>query len=106
MYEFPTLEGHQTQKQVLAYMEQLGFSSIRIKPLEKSKHIFTHKEWHMIGYAVRVDELALIKSKDREDGILLVDTKETEDKYPIPTAFLAYTRYLKIRLGQSKFIEE
>lgn len=105
MYEFPTLEGHQTQKQVLAYMEQLGFTSIRIKPLEKSKHIFTHKEWHMIGYAIRVDELALLKSKDRDDGILLVDTQETEDKYPIPTAFLAYTRFLNIRLGQSKFME-
>lgn len=105
MYEFPTLEGHQTPKQVLAYLEKLGFPSIRIQPLEKSKHIFTHKEWHMIGYVVRVDELALRERNNRKDGILLVDKIETEEKYPIPAAFAAYTRYLNIRLGQSKFVE-
>lgn len=105
MYEFPTLEGHQTPKQVLAYLEKLGFLSIRILPLENSRHIFTHKEWHMIGYAIRVDELAIMERDKRKDGIILVDKKETEEKYPIPAAFVAYTRYLNIRLGQSKFVE-
>lgn len=103
MYEFPILEGHQTKKQVLFHLKKLGISSIRIQPLEKSKHIFTHKEWHMIGYSVLVDEFEIMERENREDGLLLIEKKETEEKYPIPAAFVSYTRYLNIKLGQNKY---
>ena len=33
-------------------------SLTRIRRLPPAKHVFTHKEWHMSGYLVRVDELA------------------------------------------------
>lgn len=107
LYEFPMLEGYQKQEQVLDYMKKLGYQSIRIKPLEKSKHIFSHKEWHMMGYAIRVDELQLREETEEGKNLILVETKETEERYPIPTAFLAYTKYLNIRLGNKKYeIEE
>ena len=57
MYEFPTLEGHQTKKRVLAYLEAMGLVPLRIEKLAPSKHVFSHREWHMIGYVIRVDEL-------------------------------------------------
>lgn len=103
MYEFPNLEGHKTPKQVLRYMEELGYQSIHVKRLADSKHIFSHREWNMIGYSVRVDELELPKDTERRKALLLVEPKETEKKYPIPTAFLAYTNYLSIKLGQEKY---
>lgn len=101
LYEFPTLEGHQTPKQVLAYLKEIGLHPIFIKQLEASKHIFTHKEWHMTGYVVRVDELMPIEGKAQ--GFLFVEPKETEERYPIPSAFAAYTKYLNIRLGNNRF---
>lgn len=107
MYEFPTLEGHKTAEEVIEYLGNIPLKVIRIQKLQDSKHIFSHKEWHMIGYAVRVDELAEkpegALDKTSENDFLLIEPMETQEKYPIPTAFSAYTNYLNIRLGKDRF---
>lgn len=107
MYEFPTLEGHKTAEEVIEYLGNIPLKVIRIQKLQDSKHIFSHKEWHMIGYAVRVDELAEkpdgALDKTPENDFLLIEPMETQEKYPIPTAFSAYTNYLNIRLGKDRF---
>ena len=101
LYEFPSLEGHKTKEQVIRALKEWGLNPIFIQSLEPSKHIFSHKEWHMKGYAVRVDELMPVDG--REQGFLFVEPEETEEKYPIPSAFAAYTKYLNIKLGNEKF---
>ncbi len=102
LYEFPSMEGYHTAQEVVAYLKEKGLSTIRIQKLSEAKHIFSHKEWHMTGYAVRVDELSDIEGNKPENWIF-VEPGETEDKYPIPSAFGAYTGYLDIRLGQEKY---
>ncbi len=102
MYEFPTLAGHRSEEEVLAYLKELGYKAVRIRRLEDAVHIFTHKEWHMIGYAVRVDELERPQA-DEESGLLFVETEEAEKRYPIPSAFAAYAKYLRLRLGNEKY---
>lgn len=103
LYEFPMIEGIADAEQVIAYVEHLGLHPIRIQQLEKSKHIFTHREWHMIGYAVRVDELQRPDKEQDLEGLLFIETQKTEDEFPIPAAFRAYTKYLDIRIGNNKF---
>lgn len=98
MYEFPWLEGHRSEEQVLEYLEELGIKAIRIRKLEPAKHIFSHKEWHMTGYAVRVDELAGL-GLDKKESFLFIDPAETKDKYPIPSAFAAYADYMEMKRG-------
>lgn len=98
MYEFPWLEGHRSEKQVLEYLEEMGMKAIRIRKLEPTKHIFSHKEWHMTGYAVRVDELAGL-GMDKKEPFLFIDPAETKDKYPIPSAFAAYADYMEMKRG-------
>ena len=100
LYEFPSLEGHKTKEQVIKALKEWGLNPIFIQSLELSKHIFSHKEWHMKGYAVRVDELMPVDGKEK--GLLFVEPKETEEKYPIPSAFAAYTKYLNIKLVNEK----
>ncbi len=87
MYEFPTLEGHLTREEVVACLKEEGLAVLKIEPLCESKHVFTHKEWHMTGYDVRVDELAEKKNKS---GYIFVEQKEARDKYPIPSAYAVY----------------
>lgn len=87
MYEFPCLEGHLTGRQVLEYLKEEGLSVLKIEPLQSSKHIFTHKEWHMIGYAVKVDELAENKNSG---NMIFVEQQEAKERYPIPSAYRAY----------------
>lgn len=89
MYEFPWIEGHLSEQEVLSYLKEIGLSVLHIKPLVASKHIFTHKEWHMTGYAVRVDELA---KKNPKTDLIYVDRKEAIEEYPIPSAFSAYLK--------------
>ena len=100
LYEFPNVAGHLTEEEALEWVRNQGISPIRIQSLGASKHIFSHVEWHMIGYVIRVDELV-----SPEPEFLFIDVKETEKNYPIPAAFLAYTRYMRIRLGNERFEE-
>lgn len=103
MYEFPSLEGFKTAQEVTAYLAANGIRTLRIQPLEEARHIFTHKEWHMKGYMVRVDELMPRQPVGDAADWLFIEPWETQEKYPVPAAFAAYTRYLNIRLGNEKY---
>ncbi len=106
MYEFPSMEGHCTAEEVTQYLVENGLRTIRIQPLEDAKHIFSHKEWHMKGYMIRVDELEPKKPGADSGEWLYIEPAETQEKYPIPAAFSAYTQYLDIKLGNEKYREE
>ena len=102
LYEFPNAEGHLSEQEALLWVKEQKLSPIRIQKLENAKHIFSHVEWHMTGYVVRVDELA-----DNKSGMLFVEAADSQENYPIPVAFGAYTKYMSIRLGSEKYtIEE
>lgn len=105
MYEFPSLEGFYTAEEVTKYLAENGIRTIRIQPAGEAKHIFTHKEWHMKGYLVRVDELdSLNKSGSLGEAVkdwLYIEPEGTKEQYPIPVAFSAYTKYLNIKLGMA-----
>ncbi len=101
MYEFPSMEGYCEAEEVLQYLNYHGLKPLHIRPLEDSKHVFTHKEWHMKGYAIRVDELASKSAVTKE--WLFVEPAETREQYPIPSAFAAYVPYLNIKLGKENF---
>ena len=102
LYEFPNLEGYKTEQEVLQYVEEKKLSPLHIKRLQEAKHIFSHVEWRMIGYAVKVAAL----EEERQEEMLFVNQEETEDIYTIPAAYSAYTAYMNIRLGQEKYKQE
>ena len=106
MYEFPWLEGYPSADAVVEYLADNGIRVIKIQPLEDGKHIFTHKEWHMKGYLVRVDELEPGNPKEAVKDWLYIEPAETKDKYPIPSAFRVYTRMLSMKLGKARYEEE
>lgn len=99
LYEFPNLEGHLTQKQVIAYAKSIGLMPIRVKKLPEAVHVFSHVEWHMKGYEIRVDEL----EKSCREEMLFIHPEEIEGAYPIPAAFQTYTDQVNIRIGQEKY---
>ncbi len=84
MYEFPSLEGHQSEEEVLAHLRDAGVVPMRIRTLQPARHIFTHKEWDMTAYLVRVDELAGMGE------YVFVEPEKMRDEYPVPSAFAAY----------------
>ena len=106
MYEFPCLEGFRTAEEVTAFLSKNGIKTLRVQPLEDAKHIFTHREWHMKGYMIRVDELEHDCPGDEVQDWIYIEPSETKGKYPIPSAFAAYTKYLSIKLGKERYEEE
>lgn len=95
LFEFPNVTGHLSKEEALQYLREIGFDPVRIERVEDSKHIFTHIEWHMIAYAVRItsefDETA------PASGLQLLDINEVREHYAIPSAFSVYTKYLQIK---------
>ena len=83
----------------IAYSKKIGLLPIRVMPAGEAKHIFSHVEWHMTGYAVSLEETDHME----DSGFLFIETKETESSYPIPAAFAAYAEYLDIALGEEKY---
>lgn len=97
LYELPNVEGEISEDEALEIVKSYNLVPLFIEKLEDSKHIFTHKEWHMTGYVIRVEEL-----EGDAPGLLFVDREKAEKEYPIPAAFAAYTKYMKIFLGNKR----
>lgn len=86
LYELPNEEGHLTRKEVIAYGKAIGLMPVRVKKLPAAKHIFSHVEWHMIGYEVLVDGL----EKNCSEKMIFAGREEINRKYSIPAAFDGY----------------
>ena len=87
LYEFPCMAGHATFEEVGKHLAALGLSVTAITPLSPAKHLFSHVEWRMVGYAVDVEA-----SAPAEDWFW-VNTAALDDTYAIPSAYAAYRPY-------------
>lgn len=84
MWELPQADGCLTPKDAADFAAQNGLSVCCIKPLEKAKHIFTHMEWHMIGYEITVAALP------DDTPFTWLTAQELVDNFAVPTAISAY----------------
>ena len=109
LYELPNLSGALSAEEVLSYVKEQQFAPLRIEKLADAKHIFSHIEWRMSGYAILVEEAGFAAEKepesgngrtpeekaDGEGGLIFVDAWDARERYAIPSAFSAYAGYLK-----------
>lgn len=100
LYEFPNTMGHLSKEKALEWVKAQGMEPVYIEPLEDAKHIFSHVEWRMKAYAVMLSGWK--EPEEKEGSYLFIEPEETKTKYPIPAAFLAYTRYMHMELGYEK----
>ena len=74
LWSFPMADGHLTGQDAADL-----FQASAAEPLGNAKHIFTHVEWHMIGYR--------IECKAFSPEYVWVTPAEIETIYSVPTAF-------------------
>lgn len=91
LYELPNLPGHLSSEELPNRIREMGFDPLRVTPLESAKHIFTHIEWHMIGYAVQISPE--FDGYHERSGYQLVQNDDLRLHYAIPSAFSAYKKY-------------
>ena len=89
-----------SREEVARYVESLELLALKIEPLEEAKHIFSHIEWQMTGYMVRVAQLD--EPVLQKEGYVFAESHVSEEKYAIPSAFARYTKYMDIHLGIHK----
>ena len=99
LYELPNVEGHLSQEEALLYVKERSLSPLRIQKLPEAKHIFSHVEWQMQGYAV------LIEEPEQMQPFLYVEAAASEQNYAIPAAFSAYAKFMGIKIGQERFLD-
>jgi len=98
LWELPGTEGHLTPGEAASFVRSIGFSPLFVERLEDAKHIFTHVEWHMRGYRIRIEEESFASESQlvcrEKEGIVFTDSEDLADRIPMPSAFAAYRKYL------------
>ena len=85
LWEFPSLEGEIGEDGVRDYLATLGIKAGMMTPTSPAKHIFTHIEWHMSGYAVDCADSG-------DNDLTWVTAEEWLRDYAAPTAYRAFTK--------------
>lgn len=92
LWELPNVEGSLNATQAKQVLKDWGFSPLEIEPLKTAKHIFSHIEWHMNGWAVSVEKM------NRKNGFIWADKRALAETYTLPTAFQAYLKEVVRRI--------
>lgn len=84
LWEFPNIEGKKSVLKIEDYIKKQGYKYEIVVPLKEAKHIFTHKEWHMLGYYVKLKQMV------EQNECIFASKEDLQSQYSIPTAFKAY----------------
>ncbi len=85
LYEFDFIDGTLNEAQAKDYAKSYGIID-SIHPLPQAKHIFTHKEWHMSGWLILLQE----RNNNQKDDGIWINQKELLESYALPHAFKVY----------------
>ena len=84
MYQLPNAAGFLSEAELTALLREWGLAPEETVFLKDAKHAFTHIDWFMKGYAVKVTEA--------NDRFLWVTREELKGRYPLPTAFKPFLK--------------
>lgn len=90
LWEFPNVDESLSIPKLEHILSEHEIEEYELELLGPGKHIFSHVEWHMIGYRV------VLKKKDIDlfEDLVWATKEEIADHFAIPTAFKAYTKQL------------
>ena len=103
LYELPNVLGHLNEEQAVEYVKAQGLEPLRVQSLPEAKHIFSHVEWHMRGFLVRVADMEAADTEPT-DGYFLAWIARIREEYPIPAAFEAYAACVDLAVGMKKIV--
>ena len=87
LWEFPSLDGERDADRLLTVLTDLGLQPAELRPAVSARHIFTHIEWQMQGWVVQC------RGSGPADWVW-VTPQELTLRYPVPSAFRAFTKLL------------
>ncbi len=95
LFEPITLSEHLDADALRARLATVGVTPLRILPLGEAKHIFTHLEWHMVGFEIDLDEKsAQTVCEKLEKDAFFARRDEIDERYALPSAYSAYRSFM------------
>ena len=85
MYQLPNVEGFLTEQDIRAAAEAWGLQVQKITFIKEAKHVFTHLDWLMKGYHVKVAHPA--------GAFLWATPEELQQQYALPTALKPFAPF-------------
>lgn len=95
LWEFPSQEGKLSLEEVKKQLKQMKATVSQIELLGNGKHIFSHIEWHMLGYLIRFEKVDENFLKE----FTLVTNQQIKEEYSIPSAFAVYLDQIMEKIG-------
>lgn len=89
MYEFPTIEKKLNEKQVKEQLMDWKVEGKSITKIGSHHHIFSHREWDMVGYQIECEEV-------NESSWIWARQEELEKVYPIPGPYTPFMKKIKL----------
>lgn len=87
MWEFPSVTGHLTPDECADAIREMGMEPLAVEKSVTAKHIFTHVEWHMIGYTADIS--------DESPDFVWKTADEIRGSYALPTALKKYAALME-----------
>lgn len=88
LWELPNHTGALKKEDVEAYFSENDIPA-EIEKITTAKHIFSHVEWNMSGFLVRLKEIA-----PPDPSLVWVSREELKRQYSLPSAFKVYRQIL------------
>ena len=87
LWEFPNLPGRLSRQEAADAAARFGAGVRSCEPCGEAKHVFTHIEWHMTGYALELES--------ETPGLTWKTAGEIRGDYSVPTALKAYLKKIR-----------
>ena len=87
LWEFPNLPGRLSRQEAADAAARFGAGVLSCEPCGEAKHVFTHIEWHMTGYALELES--------ETPGLTWKIAGEIRGDYSVPTALKAYLKKIR-----------
>jgi A/G-specific adenine glycosylase len=101
LWELPNLTGHLSKSELSDWLRARELTASSFEPMASAKHIFSHLEWHMVGWHVILSNVNMVKEtivpyspSSAEKRLLWLTPSELSSRYSIPSAF-QYFLHLK-----------
>ncbi len=112
LWGFPETDDYLEPEETEFWLRERGFDPQEIEPLGEAKHVFSHLEWHMTGYRVRLRSLperyaaGKVDGYSDEDGgftgMIFLPAETILSSCAVPSAYASYTKRLYMEKGKTE----
>lgn len=95
LWEFPGIEGKLGIERLETLLEEHKLKEYEMQLLGEAKHIFSHVEWRMLGYGIRMEKKCpSFEEQELFSELVWVNKEQLEKEFALPSAFRAYREQL------------